>query len=157
MLQTTLDESESIPIPKHLIFRRSWRWPHPIEEFFKLHFEGKYSLNVCCGQSSIGTVRVDIDPESKANHIADMRELPFKDNVFDIVGSDPPWKLGFFQRFRPFYECIRVCKVGGIIIYNATWVSESNQAVEIERYSRSDLPFGMASVISVFRKIPKIE
>ena len=151
--QALLTEENPIPIPKHLQFRRSWRWKHPIEEFFKIHTEGKHSLNVCCGQSKIGTCRVDVDPNSTATHLADIRALPFKDNTFDVTISDPPWKLGFFQRFRPFYECVRVTKLGGLIIYNATWVPFSNQCVEIERYSRCDMQFRLASVISVFKKV----
>ena len=51
----------------------------------------------------------------------DMIKLPFKDNTFDTVISDPPWKINFFKRMKPFFEAVRVCKIGGRIIYNCTW------------------------------------
>ena len=82
-----------------------------------------------------------------------MRLLPFPSNTFDTVVSDPPWKIGYYERFRPFFECIRVCKIGGRVIYNATWIPESTDVVLKNVYVRQDNTFSTTSVISVFKKV----
>jgi hypothetical protein len=81
-----------------------------------------------------------------------MRCLPFPPETFDVVVSDPPWKIDLYHRHRPFYECVRVCKVGGTIIYNATWMPHSSDAELVETWVRSDGTYLTASVLSVFRK-----
>ena len=154
--QTYLDSSAPKPIPKHLQFRKSWRWPHAVEAFFSQHILGKYSLHVCCGESEIGTVRIDLDPDSKRTQEGDMRNIPFPNNTFDIVFGDWPWKMNYYQKFRPFYEMARVCKVGGLVIVNATWVPYSEVMYLQECYIRCDSPFGTASVILVYEKLSDI-
>jgi hypothetical protein len=69
---------------------------------------------------------------------ADIRRLPFLPHTFDVTVSDPPWKLGVFERHRPFYEAVRVTKVGGTILYNATWIPESTDAELVETWIRQD-------------------
>jgi ubiquinone/menaquinone biosynthesis C-methylase UbiE len=130
----------------------SWVWPDTVQEFVKDHIEG-HSLNICAGRSELGDIRVDLDPQNAEVQKADMRELPFEDESFDTVIIDPPWKLGYYQRFRPFYEAVRVCKVGGRIIYNATWVPHSEQCKLDFCVVRRDSHWGNVSVISVFRRI----
>jgi len=150
--QELLIDAPPLPIPKHHQFRKSWRWPHAVESFFALRIEDKYSLHVCCGQSEVGDIRIDLDPTSKRTQEGDMRSIPFPNNTFDVVFGDWPWKMNYYQRFRPFYEMIRVCKVGGAIIINATWISHSEVAVLKETFVRCDFPFGQASVILVYEK-----
>ena len=156
MFQERLDNSPSIPVPQHLQFRKSWRWPHAIESFFKLRIENKYSLHVCCGQSEIGTVRIDLDPTSKRTQEGDMRDIPFTNNMFDVVFGDWPWKMNYYQRFRPFFEMARVCKVGGYVIVNSTWIPHSEVMLLKEMFVRCDSPWGTASVILVYEKISDI-
>ena len=86
-----------------------------------------------------------------------MNKIPYPDNTFDTVISDPPWKIGFFQRMRPFFECVRVCKLGGRIIYNCTWKPIS-KCVELEEaIIRTDNNWANVSIIYVFKKIKEIE
>ncbi len=85
-----------------------------------------------------------------------MNKLPFGDNTFDTVISDPPWKIGFFQRQRPFFECVRVCKVGGFIIYNCTWKPISKYVKLEEQVIRTDNNWANVSVIWIFQKIADI-
>ena len=56
---------------------------------------------------------------------------------------------------KPFFECVRVYKVGGTIIYNATWIPScpSGDVELIEVYVRQDNSFSNISVISIFKKI----
>jgi hypothetical protein len=153
MEQARLVDDQTIPIPKHHQFRKAWRWPHAVELFFQQRIEDKSSLHVCCGSSRIGDVRLDIDSDSERTISGDMRTIPFDDCSFDIVFGDWPWKMGYFQRFKPFYEMVRVCKIGGEIIVNSTWLPFSKAAELREIFVRCDSPFGMVSVILVYRKI----
>lgn len=81
--------------------------------------------------------------------------MTFPSNSFDTVVSDPPWKIGYYERFKPFFECVRVCKVGGLIIYNATWIpsTPSKDAELMEIFVRQDNDFSNTSIISVFKKV----
>lgn len=140
-------------IPEHHKFRKAWRWSPEIERKLSSWMETFHSLHICAGNSNLGTVRLDVDPDSHANVIGSMRNLPFLDESFDVTLYDPPWKLNIFQRFRPHYEAIRVTKKGGTIIINAPWMPYSNECVLEEVYYRCDAPFRMASLMMFFRKI----
>ena len=134
-----------------LKFKKSMIWEPSVEEFVKQQISG-YTLNVPCGDSLLGNERVDMDAERNPTKIADMNEIPFANNTFDTVISDPPWHINFFHRPRQFFELIRVCKVGGKIIFNATWVPTS-KAVELkEVWIRQSTDFSNASMLSVFEK-----
>lgn len=136
----------------HEQLRDSWIWNKSVEEFVQGFVRG-YSLNVCAGSSRIGDVRVDLDPKDKSVLKADMIDLPFENETFDTVIQDPPWKIGYYRRMKPFFECVRVCKVGGRIIYNAYWIPTS-KAVQLERVEiRQDKPWTNTSVISIFKKV----
>jgi len=139
---------------KNVILQKAWIWNDTVTEFVKDKIEG-YSLNVCAGKNPICDVNLDLDPQDKSILKGDMRLLPFESNVFDTVVSDPPWKIGYYERFKPFFECVRVCKVGGKIIYNATWIpsTPSKDVKLLDVYVRQDNDFSNTSVISVFEKV----
>ena len=140
---------------KNCRLKEVWVWPDPVTKLVEGLIKGK-SLNVCCGASTIGDVKADLEPINKDIIKADMRELPFKENSFDTVIQDPPWKINFFHRARPFFECVRVCKLGGRIIYNCTWRPVS-KCVELEKaYIRTDGNFTNISIIWVFKKTKNI-
>ena len=137
---------------QHEIIKESWVWNGTVEEFIESKIEG-YSFNICAGRSKLGNVKLDLDPYDKSVIRGNMIKLPCSNNLFDTVIQDPPWKIGFYHRMKPFFECIRVCKVGGKIIYNAYWIPDS-KAVELkEVYVRQDKPFTNTSIISIFEKI----
>jgi len=115
-----------------------------------------YSLNVCAGKSTLGDVKVDLYPQAEGVMKADMRNLPFEDNTFDTVISDPPWKIGFYHRMKPFFECVRVCKIKGRIIYDAYWIPTSKLVKLEELYVRQDTDWFNTSVISVFKKVSDV-
>jgi len=138
-------------LKKHETLRDSWVWNGDVESFIKQRIRG-FSLNVCSGKSPLGNVRVDLDPQDRSIIRADMIDLPFESCQFDTVIQDPPWKIGYYNRFRPFYECVRVCKVGGIIIYNAYWIPTSDAAELKEVYIRQDKPWTNTSIVSIFEK-----
>lgn len=139
---------------QNTILQKCWVWNGAVTEFVRSKIEGR-SLNVCAGKNPICDVNMDLDPQDKSIIRGDMRLLPFKSNSFDTVVSDPPWKISYYERFKPFFECVRVCKVGGLIIYNATWIpmTPSKDVELLETWVRQDNDFSNASVISVFRKV----
>ncbi len=141
-------------LAKNVTLQKCWVWPQDVTEFVKSKLKG-YSLNVCAGMNPLCSVNLDLDPKIKSIIKGDMRTLPFMANTFDTVVSDPPWKISYYQRFRPFFECVRVCKVGGIIIYNATWIPmcPSGDTKLLETWIRQDSNFTNSSIISVHGKI----
>ena len=128
-----------------------WVWNDTVEIFVKEHIQG-YSLNVCAGKSSLGDVKIDLDPQDKSVIKGDMRHLDFPDETSDTVIQDPPWKIGFYHRMTPFFECVRVCKIGGKIIYNAYWIPESKLVYLEELWVRQDKPWTNTSIISIHRR-----
>lgn len=136
---------------KKVKLQKCWIWEKEVSDFVREKVKG-YSLNVCCGMNDIGDKRLDLDPKDRTVIRGDMINLPFKDNTFDTVISDPPWKIGFYQRMKPFFECVRVCKIGGKIIYNSTWIPTS-KIVELKGiWARTDNDWTNVSIILVFEK-----
>jgi hypothetical protein len=134
-----------------LLFKKSMIWEKDVSDFVASHLTG-YSINVPCGSSVLGSVRVDLDPDLLPDRVEDMNRLSFPDCVFDSGVQDLPWKLNFYQRMKPFFELIRVVKVGGTIIYNAPWIPTSKAVRLEELWIRQSAQFGNISVLSLFTK-----
>ena len=134
----------------------SWEWSDDITEnvakLLCVNVKEGLTLHICCGASELGDVFLDLDPQRLDIEKGDMRELPFSNDEFDNVIIDPPFKLGYYQRFRPFYEAVRVCTVGGLIIYNANWIPHAENTELLDVYVRRESHWGNVSVISVFKK-----
>ena len=139
---------------KKTILQQCWIWNGTVTEFVKTRIVG-YSLNVCAGMNPICDVNIDLDPKDKSILKGDMRCLQFDPETFDTVVQDPPWKIGYYERMRPFFECVRVCKIGGRIIYNATWIPRSDDVRLVDKglWARQDNEFSNTSIISIFEKI----
>lgn len=143
-------------INKNCQLLASWVWPEQVEKRLKPWIQG-YSLNVCAGLSNLCDVKIDLEPLRPNVKKGDMNNLPFLANTFDTVLADPPWKLNFFKRQKPFFEAVRVCKVGGRIIYNCVWRPVS-KFVELEKVIlRTDNYWCNISAIWFFRKIKEVE
>jgi len=134
---------------------KSWEWPQEITDEVESRLLPGRTLNICAGASKLGDVKIDLDPQNAEVQKGDMRALDFADNSFTNVIIDPPWKLGYYQRFKPFYEAVRVCQWGGRIFYNATWIPHSDQCELLEVFVRRDSHWGNVSVVSIFRKGPE--
>lgn len=132
-----------------------WVWDKTVNDFVRSKVIGK-SINICSGLSDVGDVKIDLEPKKEGILKEDMNNLPFGDNSFDTVISDPPWKIGFFQRMKPFFECVRICKVGGQIIYNSTWKPISKCVKLKEAVIRTDNNWSNVSVIWIFEKISDV-
>ena len=138
-------------LPKKLILQESWVWEKEVDDFVRQRMKG-YSLNVPCGKSKLGDVRVDLEQHDSKTRIADMKDLPFETNTFDTVISDPPWKIGFYDRFRQFFELVRVAKVDGTIILNSTWIPYASNSELLEHWIKAKRDFTNVSIITVSRK-----
>lgn len=142
---------------RQLDFRPAFMWEKEIEDFVKERIHG-YSLNVPCGNSKLGDERLDLDPNLSMrdayNFFKD--DLPFDNNTFDTVISDPPWKVGHYFRPKLFFSLVDVCKIGGIIIYNAIWIPTSKCVNLKETWIRQSSQFSNVSIISVFEKIKDV-
>ena len=147
-----LDREQPNKIRNNCKLIRSWVWDKKVNDFVKERIKG-HSLNMCSGLSDVGDIRMDLDPKKEGVKKSDMNEISYPDNTFDTVVSDPPWKIGFFQRMKPFFECVRVCKVGGRIIYNCTWKPISQDIELEESIIRTDNNWANVSIIWVFKKI----
>ena len=99
-------------------FKKSWSWPFEVETNIKDLVEGT-SLHVCCGDSKLGDVRLDLSKEADVK--GDMFHLPFKSESFDTVICDPPWGLPYHVRHRLLYQLRNVLKPGGRLIFNSMW------------------------------------
>jgi len=141
---------------KGLEFRESFLWEKEIGDFVKLQMKGKV-LNVPCGKSKLGNVRLDINPKLSMRGVYNMfkRKLPYKDNMFDTIISDPPWKMGHYFRPKLFFELVRVVKIGGKIIYNATWIPTSKYTKLVGCWIRQSSQFSNVSIISIHKKLAK--
>jgi SAM-dependent methyltransferase len=133
----------------------AWNWPDDVQRFVREQLPDGRVLNVPCGGCRIGDVLVDAEPQSAEVQQGDMMDLDFPNCSFDAVISDPPWKeLNYFDRWQQFFECVRVTKPNGLIIYNATWEPYSDQVQVEGRYRRADGAFRQVSQITVFRRYP---
>ena len=139
---------------RQLMFREAFIWEKEVEDFVKENMRG-YTLNVPCGKSKLGDERLDIDSKLSMREAYDMfkQHLPYDNNTFDTVVSDPPWKMGHYFRPRIFFELIRVTKIGGRIIYNAVWIPTSKHTKLVNTFIRQSSQFSNVSIISIFEKI----
>lgn len=120
-------------------FKATWKQPADVDRYLREKSEGRV-LNVCAGKSPLGDVKVDADPQQPGAIPADMRNLPFGDCSFDTILFDPPWKIGYYKRMAPFFECVRVCKPNGLILMNALWIGESeNTTIEKDEKGRTEV------------------
>ena len=140
----------SVRNPK-LLLKKSWLWESKVNDL--LHsFELKPSINIPCGKSPLGDVRVDIDASVNPTQVSDILAYPIP-RQFKTVFSDPPWKLNYYKRFKWFFKCVDLCEVGGRIVYNALWIPESKCVKLDETIVRQSAPFSNTSIISIFTKI----
>ena len=133
-------------------FKKSMMFEGQLQAWIDKNAKG-FTLNSPAGAWEWGDVRVDIEPQSKGVIKADWNKLPFKDCTFDTIVSDPIWKeKSYFRRMKQFFELTRVCKEGGIIIFNAYWIPESRQVTLREQFIRQSFRFANCSILSIFEK-----
>lgn len=90
------------------------------DEFVAAHTIGTL-LQVCCGGSFLGRVRVDRDSAAPAvTVVADQRYLPFASEAFDTIACDPIYGLQYPDRIHLQREIARVAR--SRILFKAPWI-----------------------------------
>lgn len=102
-----------------LRYRRAWSFPPLVEGRLERMVEPP-SLNVCSGTSMICDLKVDL--HMHADIKADMSTLPFPNESFQTVFSDPPWHMAYTLRPKFLWEMRRITKKGGKFILCAPWM-----------------------------------
>src|SRR6185295_19795359 len=72
----------------------AWSWSAPVDAFVREVIEERPLLNVCSGASDFGDVTMD-KHHPRADVQGDWLSLPFGDDSFAAVFSDPPWNAGY--------------------------------------------------------------
>lgn len=85
----------------------------------------------------------------------DAFDLPFADNTFDTVVSDPPWlDMSASNRQSLFDEAARVTAPTGVIIYNAPWLPSHEHTRRYDLRARQQLDFwGGPSFVCWYRQM----
>jgi 16S rRNA G966 N2-methylase RsmD len=81
-------------------FKPNWMDSGDTERFLRRELLTGEVLNFPCGNSPLGDVRADIDPETAPDVIADITNCPFSDDSFDTVYCDPPYSMHAFDKVQ---------------------------------------------------------
>lgn len=108
----------------------SKHWYKPVysggqwNQYLRFHSVGTV-LQVCCGGSRVGDVRIDHDWNAHtANVLGDALNLPFLDRSFDTVACDPPYELLYPNRVHLQRELVRVAR--RLVIFKAPWIPRAS-------------------------------
>lgn len=153
----------SVPLAgtSHLYTVNKVLWPDSIEQFLPTLFVGK-TLHVCCGKSTLGDVRLDLNEDNvdiKCD-AANMREF-VADSQFDTVLCDPPYNGKFQWNHDLLSELARVADKR--IIFQHWFIPANSKGLYKKAQEKFYLSaayvwqprsyFGRAQIISVFDRI----
>ena len=153
------------PKSAKLKYKKIWQFPQATHDFIKPMIKGK-SLHVCCGNSLLCDVRVDIEKQptqdSKSGFIlGDMFELNdvLKKNgyplqYFDTVLCDPVWNLGFHVRHKLIYQLRDNVAPNGHLIFNCLWFPKiKTMQLEDMYVGLNNMAWRNVSLIGIYKKI----
>lgn len=145
---------------EHLYTVNKLLWPESVEKSIRKRLVGR-TLHVCCGESLLGDVRLDIDPGHKPDIIHDASDLPFGDNEFDTVLCDPPYSGKFQWNHDVLSELARVASQR--IIFQHWFIPATKHGFYKKAQGKFSLVellcwqprtyFGRVQMISVFDRI----
>jgi hypothetical protein len=82
-----------------------WGDPKDVQRWIDRELaKGETLLNLPCGESTIGTVRADVDSERDPDMLVDMYHLPFEKRSFDTVYFDPPFEFMWSEGWQDLLE-----------------------------------------------------
>jgi phospholipid N-methyltransferase len=147
-----------------LKYKKIWQFPQDTHDFIKPMIKGK-SLHVCCGNSLLCDIRVDIEKQeiqdSKDGFIlGDMFDLVnvlekqgIEKYSFDVVLCDPVWNLGYHVRHKLIYNLRDFVKPGGILIFNCLWFPKiKTMKLENMWVGLNDMAWRNVSLIGIYKK-----
>ena len=163
-VQNVLKIEKLNPKKAHLKYKKIWQFPEATHDFIKPMIKGN-SLHVCCGNSLLCDIRVDIEKQeiqkSKDGFIlGDMFDLVnvlekkgIKKYSFDVVLCDPIWNLGYHVRHKLIYNLRDFVKPGGILIFNCLWFPKiKTMKLENMWVGLNDMAWRNVSLIGIYRK-----
>jgi hypothetical protein len=112
-----------------LKFIKTWVFPHEVNDFLNEYLlptfgvQEKQLCHVFCGDSRLGGLLIDIDPERKPDIVADCLKLPEvlgNDSQAHVI-ADPPWEISYPQRRGFTYALRDILKPNGYLFLNAPW------------------------------------
>jgi hypothetical protein len=65
-----------------LTFKKSMLWEPEITAYIESKMKG-YTINVPCGESTLGDVRADIEKKPNVTETCDLFKLPYSNETFD--------------------------------------------------------------------------
>lgn len=99
---------------KGKIYHPEWMHTDYFEYWLRDFVKDGSCLNICCGYSEVGDVRVDISPDSTRTMDGDLYNLlaTFRPEQFDYVYIDPPFEAYVTgpNRFRWQFDAFKICK-----------------------------------------------
>lgn len=102
----------------------AFSWTGTIDRFLAENVTERPLLNVCSGKEPFGDVTMD--KYEPANVNGDWQQLPFANDSFAAVFSDPPWNSGYKSQVANFVkESLRIAPVSYLM---APWIYGSRQA-----------------------------
>jgi len=132
-------------------FRRAWAFPRDVEAFLQRLLVSP-SLHVACGESALGDVRVDL--VTRVDVRGDMFHLPFRDESFASVLTDPPWHLPYHIRPRLAAELARVLRPEGRLVLNAPWSLRLKGILMLVEVFWSPAPtWRNCPIVMIYRKV----
>ena len=110
------------------MFEKCFTFPYEVEWFIKEMY-GRFKiannevLHLCCGESQLGNIRVDLKFQVKPDLVADVLTLPnilgFESRKYIVI--DPPWVIDYNARRLFSYAVRDLLKIDGIVIWNSPW------------------------------------
>jgi len=94
------------------LLKVTWQHSSEIEKYLLDLVSDGTCLNVCCGKSHVGNIRLDVNEDSYRTEFGDLFNLNYQENSFDYVYCDPPFNFYVTgkNRFRWQQELFKICK-----------------------------------------------
>jgi len=139
-----------------MVYKKEYKDPQWLKDIVKEYLKPK-SLNLCCGMSKFGDVRVDIDPKVKPDVVADMWDINkmFDRASFDSIYCDPVWEaIPIKKRYKLMWIIRDLLKADGIFIWNCNWGFPNLKGYKLifNHYNHSKYP-GTITCTMVYKKI----
>lgn len=139
-----------------IVYKKQYHDPQWLKDIVQEYLKPK-SLNLCCGMSKFGDVRIDIDPKVNPDIVMDMWDITkhFDRASFDSIYCDPVWESIPIKKRYGFMWLLRdLLKSDGILIWNCNWAFPNLKGFKLiyNQYNHSKYP-GTITCTMVYKKI----
>ena len=94
------------------ILKTTWMHSSYVEAWLLDFVKDGACLNVCCGKSLVGNVRLDISLDSTSTEYGDLFKIEYPESSFDYVYCDPPFNYYVVgtNRFKWQQKLFKFCR-----------------------------------------------